>query len=215
MELSQGDALLKKDEELRADGRRLSEEEREEMLAHYIRGLELCDQAGCAGWVYGHINVANFLAGERYAADVRPAICQRARMQGPKELRARWQAAADLENLWAMNQLALLECREKRIEEAVQVWEKAAKHHYPTAHLNLALYIYGSGRPRENRQRYQECLEQASADGSAQASYELAQLYLPTAPLIAGMLLSRAEEQNYRKFNNQLYHQIRELRKKL
>lgn len=212
LELSAADELLKEAMAKGEQGQRVSEEDKEEILSRYCRGLELCDQAGCAGYVYGHINVANFLAEERYAASVWPAVKRRVRLNGPLNLRERWQAAADLENLWAMNQLALLDCREGRGTSAVEIWEKAASYHYPAASLNLALYVYGPEGIRTDRRRYQKYLEQASADGSAQASVELARLYEAPDPFMALLLLSRAEEQNYKKFNNRLYHQIQELR---
>ncbi len=211
MKLSRGDQFLDRQMELKARGQELSVEEQEEMLSCYCEGLELCDKAGCMGWVYGHINVANFLADSRYQDTIWNLIRDRVRLQGPSSLRERWQAAAALGNLWAMNQLAILECRLGNYEEAVKIWEKEAGRNYPTASLNLALYIYGPDAPREDGHLYQSYLEQASSDGSARGSYELARLYVSSSPYVARMLLARAEEQNYMKFNNQLYHQIKEL----
>lgn len=178
MELSKGNALLSEEERLREQGYSFSEEKREQMLRHFCRGLELCDQAGCQGWVYGHINVADFLADPRYQESVWPAIRDRVRLEGPAELRARWQAAADLENLWATSQLAMLDCKLGNIDSAVALWEKAASYRYPTASYNLAHYIYGSGCPRHNEEKYLECLKAASADGSEKAAEQLEQMHL-------------------------------------
>ncbi|MCI8401324.1 MAG: sel1 repeat family protein [Lachnospiraceae bacterium] len=210
MELARGDALLKQAGERESQGEPISEEIREEILSHYCEGLRLCDKAGCLGWVYGHINVANFLADSRYQT-IWEEIKDRVRLQGPCILRERWKAAADLDNLWAMNQLAMYDCRHGDIQSAVEMWEEAARRHFPAASLNLALYVYGPRAPRDNRMQYQECLERASADGSARGSYELARLYVKEDPFMARMLLSRAEEQNYKKFSRDVYHRIRNL----
>lgn len=215
IELARGDALFEEEKRLKEQGGIPAEESHEEMLSHYCRGLELCDRAGCRGWVYGHINVANFLADEKYADTVLPDLKGRLKLEGPVDLRERWHAAASLENLWAMNQLALLDCRMGNIDSAVEVWERAAKYHYPAASLNLALYIYGEGCPRHNSYRYRRCLETASADGSARASCELAGLYTSANAFTAKLLLTRAEEQNYRKFNDTLYHRIKDMRQGL
>ena len=141
-----------------------------------------------------------------------PVIRDEIRLQGPIHLRERWKAAADLNNFWAMHQLALLDWNNGRRTEAIALWEKAAALRYPTANLNLALLVYAEGMPYADAGKYRLCLEQASADGSARASYELAKWYAATNSFTARVLLDRAEEQNYRKFNNTLYHQIRSLR---
>lgn len=210
MRLSRGDKLFGRIQELEAQGYPAGEE-REEMLSCYCEGLELCDKAGCMGWVYGHINVADFLADRHKMDRIWSLIQDRVQLSGPDTLRERWQAAAALGNLWAGNQLAILECQLGNYDTAVEIWEEQADRQYPAASLNLALYIYGADAPREDVHLYQTYLEQASNDGSARGSYELAKLYVPSSPFVARMLLSRAEEQNYRKFNNQLYHQIKEL----
>lgn len=207
IELSKGDAFLAKET--------LSDKEREEMYEHYRRGLTLCDRAGCAGWPYGHINVANFLADERYTKEILPAIRDSLVLQGPINLRERWQAAADLNNLWAMNQLAMLDIERGSAESALAIWKQAATCHYPTASLNMALYIYSKEGEEPDRYQYHACLEQASADGSARASFELSRLFVNSSPQTAEMYLSRAEKQNYQKFNSELYHQINDMRKEL
>lgn len=212
IEIAKGDRLLEEERQLREQGKQLPEHEREEMLSHYCRGLELCDRAGCEGWVYGHNNVADFMAGSRYMDEIWPELRKRIRLQGPAGLRERWRAAADMGNLWAMNNLAILECQSGNIPSALELWSRAAEYSYPTANLNLALYLYGPDCPRADKQQYQLCLEQASADGSSRASCELAELYLKSNPFMANMLLSRAEEQNFKKFDNKIYHRIKEMR---
>ncbi len=124
-------------------------------------------------------------------------------------------AAADMGNLWAMDRLARLECRKGHLQEAAGLWEQAAQMHYPAAGLHLALYIYGPGCEREDVRQYRLWLEQASQDGSARASCELAKQNLSSDPFLSGMLLARAEEQNQGKFNLHVYRTIRELQQKL
>ena len=126
-----------------------------------------------------------------------------------------WRAAADMGNLWAMDRLARLECRKGHLQEAAGLWEQAAQMHYPAAGLHLALYIYGPGCEREDVRQYRLWLEQASQDGSARASCELAKQNLSSDPFLSGMLLARAEEQNQGKFNLHVYRTIRELQQKL
>lgn len=208
IELAKGDALLEEEQQRKRQGLALTKEDHEEMLAHYCRGLELCDRAGCGGWVYGHINVANFMADERYTDMVLPEIRGKARLEGPWDLRKRWSAAAGLGNLWAMNQLALLDCRAGDITSAVEIWEKASGYHYPAASLNLALCVYGEGCPRQDAERYRQCLERASADGSARASLELAGLYAPVNKEKEKRLLELAGKQNDQKDRDGLYRQI-------
>ena len=212
MELAKADVLFERERKLRQQHGGLPQEEWEEMLTHYTKGLELCDRAGCGGWVYGHNNVAEYLAKPEFMEIIWPVIRDEIRLQGPIHLRERWKAAADLNNFWAMHQLALLDWNNGRRTEAIALWEKAAALRYPTANLNLALLVYAQGMPYADADKYRLCLEQASADGSARASYELAKWYAATNSFTARVLLDRAEEQNYRKFNNTLYHQIRSLR---
>lgn len=213
MELAKGRLLSDKNESLRQTGGGLTEEEGEEMLFHYCRGLELCDRAGCAGWVYGHLNVAEFL--ENVPDTLWAAIRDRVSLEGPAQPEGRWRAAADMGNLWAMDRLARLECRKGHLQEAAGLWEQAAQMHYPAAGLHLALYIYGPGCEREDVRQYRLWLEQASQDGSARASCELAKQNLSSDPFLSGMLLARAEEQNQGKFNLHVYRTIRELQQKL
>ena len=212
MELAKADALFERERKLRQQHSGLPQEAWEEMLSRYCKGLELCDRAGCSGWVYGHNNVAEYLAKPEFMEIIWPVIRDQIRLQGPVNLRERWKLAADQNNFWAMNQLALLDWRSGNRREAIAMWEKAAGLRYPTANLNLALLVYAEGQPYADAGKYRLCLEQASADGSARASYELARQYAAYNSFTARMLLDRAEEQNYRKFNNTLYHQIRSLR---
>lgn len=213
IELAKGKMLLDKNKSLQETGESLPEEEWEEMLFHYCRGLELCDRAGCAGWVYGHMNVADFL--ENVPDTLWTLIRDRVSLEGPMRPEGRWRAAVDMGSLWAVNRLALLVCREGRLKEAAGLWEQAAKMHYPAAGLNLALYIYGPGCERADGRQYESWLEQASLDGSARASCELAKHNLRTNPFLAGMLLARAQEQNQEKFNQNVYRAIQEIQKKL
>ena len=215
IELARGDRFFAREEKLLSLGERLTDTEREQMYEHYRRGLILCDEAGCAGWPYGHIKVASFLSDERYRFRVMPAVCEGLSLRGSMDVRERWKAAADLDNLWAMNRLALYDMERGDIQSALLYWQKAASCHYPAASLNMALHIYSDAGAEPNRYQYRACLEQASADGSARASYELAVLFAAGRPETAGIYLARAEEQNYQKFDNELYHQIRDLQKKL
>ena len=215
IELARGDRILAREEKLLTLGERISDAERAQMYEHYRRGLLLCDEAGCAGWPYGHINVASFLGDEKYSLRLRSAVCEGLALRGPADERERWKAAADLDNLWAMNRLALYDMERGDTQSALSYWQKAAACHYPAASLNMALYIYSDTGAEPNRYQYRACLEQASADGSARASYELAALSVSGRSEAAGIYLVRAEEQNYQRFDSELYHQIRDLQKKL
>lgn len=212
MELAKANELFERERKLRQQHSGLPQEEWEEMLFYYGKGLELCDRAGCGGWVYGHINVAEYLSDPEFMEIIWPVLRDQIHLQGPINLRERWKMAADRNNFWAMNQLALLDWRSGNRRDAIALWEKAAGLRYPTANLNLALLVYAQGSYEADPEKYRLCLEQASADGSARASYELAKHYAGSNSFTARMLLDRAEEQNYRKFNNTLYHQIRSLR---
>lgn len=205
IERERGDRLLAQWPELTAV-------ERETMLAHYRRAMELWDEAGIRGWTYGHINIAEFLAEERYQQRVLPRLETQLRLKGPLDLRERWKLAAEQDNLWAMNCLALLECKRGDLARAEELWQQAARWGYPTARLNLALQVYGPEGPKADLSQYRKELENASAAGCARASYELARLSLSHSLREAADYLTRAEEQNYEKFNNELYHQICELR---
>lgn len=215
IEISRGDRLLEKSLQSNKEGALLPECDWQEMICHYRKGLELCDKAGCMGWVYGHINVAKFLADERYGDRIWPAIKELAVLQGPVDLRERWKAAADMGSLWAMNSLAFLDFRQNRILSAVEIWKQAAESHYPAASLNLALRIYGPGCPQDDKQLYRTYLKKAAADGSARASCELALLYMESDPARAEMLLVQAEEQNSKKFNKELHRKLQEIHKNI
>ena len=131
------------------------------------------------------------------------------------DLTGRWQLAADLGNLWAMNCLALLKCSQGDLDEARQLWEQAAAWNYPTARLNLALRLYAPDGLTPDPEAYRTNLEAAAHLGSAQASYQLALLSLERSLLDAAAWLARAEEQNYEKFSIELYHRICDLRRRI
>lgn len=196
---AKADALYKKTDRSGSD--------EEEMLSWYGKAMEACDKAGCGGWVYGHINVAEHLEDPAFMREIWPRIRERVTLAGPINVRERWKRAADQNNLWAIHKLALLDCHSGDLSQAIAGWERAAALHYPAAGLYLAQMVYAPGRPLEDEERYQRWLEQASADGSAAASLALARQRR------SRLYLARALEQNFKRFDNDLYHQIKDLEK--
>lgn len=194
----------------------LTPKQREEMFSLYIAALRNFDRAGGNGWAYGHNSVAAFFASKTYQEHVIPHILTELNLKGPTDVRERYLLAAQMDNLWAIDQAALLDIDQKRYEEAHALWEKAARFHYSDASLHLAQFFYSADGIRPNKEKYRQRLTQASEEGSAKASYELARYLMEhMQPLLAGEYLKKAEEQNYCKFNNELHHQIQKLKKEL
>lgn len=194
----------------------LTPNQRKEMLSLYTAALRYFDRAGGNGWAYGHNSVAAFFASKSYQEHVLPYILADLNLSGPTDVRERYLLAAQMDNLWAIDQAALLDIEQKRYEEAHALWEKAALFHYSDASLHLARFFYSANGIRPNKEKYRQRLAQASDEGCARASYELARYLMDhVQPLLAREYLKKAEEQNYCKFNNELHHQIQKLKKEL
>lgn len=209
MELAEGRALLKRQEELEAAGGGLSGEDREEMYGCFKLALEYFDYAGCNDWPYGHINMAEVLADESIRTKILPCIRDDLRLEGSLDRKDRWQAAADYGNLWATDQLGLVYLEEGDWERARFLWMEASERNYPSSGLNLALYIYGPDGTCPDILQYVTCLERASADGSARASYELARYSVKRSAETCRKYLRIAERQNYTKYDDGLHQAIR------
>lgn len=211
IELFRGRALFRRKEELEAAGKSLSEEEEAGMYAHFRQAMEYFDYAGCNGWPYGHINIAETLADPGIREKILPRIRDDLRLQGSLNLKERWQAAADYGNLWATDQLALVYFEEGDWQRALSLWKEASERNYPSAGLNMAMHIYGPGGACPDTLMYISCLERASVDGSARASFELAKYSLKRSEETCLKYLRIAERQNYTKYSDELHQAIRRM----
>lgn len=209
MELARGRELLRRQEELEAAGGSLGREEGEEMYNRFKLALEYFDYAGRNGWPYGHINVAETLGDDRIREKILPCIRDGLELAGSLDPKERWQAAADCGNLWATDQLGLVYLREGNWERARSLWEEASERNYPSSGLNMALHIYGPDGACPDTLRYISCLERASVDGSARASYELARYAAKRSEETCYKYLRIAERQNYTKYDDGLHQAIR------
>lgn len=209
IELARGRALLKRQEEREAGGSGLSGEEREEMYACFRLAMKYFDYAGCNGWPYGHINMAETLADDSIRTKILPHIQNGLQLQGSLDVKERWQAAADYGNLWAIDQLGLVYLKEGDWERACSLWREASERNYPSSGLNMALYIYGPEGTCPDTLQYISCLERASVDGSARASYELARYSVKRNTETCYKYLRIAQRQNYTKYNDELHQAIK------
>lgn len=205
----------KKADKIRKKEPETGSEEQKKMMELYIKALTCYDQAGSAGWPYGHNNIAAFLLDETKCRDIIPLIEKDLKLNGPLDSRERYLMAAEKNNLWAMDQAALLEYKYGNRENAGKLWRKAAGFGYSESALHLAVYFYDEGGCSPDFQKYMECLQKASKDGNAEASCILAEYFAGIADSgkeETEFYLELAIRQNYEKFNHTLYHRIQQLR---
>ena len=124
-------------------------------------------------------------------------------------------------NVFAMEQLALLDLRLGYVQEAKEMLDQAAQMNYPNASYHLAKHYYCENGLAPDKKKYLQSLEKAAHDGSARASIELGKLALERQKCAktkeekvkyekqAVSWFQRAEEQNFRCFEKEVYEELR------
>lgn len=208
----------KKADEIRAESPLPGSRQYQKMLELYRNALLSYDKAGNAGWPYGHNNIAAFHKEKEKYSEILSILEKELKLFGPIDCRERYLMAAELKNLWAMDQGALLEYECGNLENAARLWKEAAGFGYSEAALHLAQYFYHKDGFRPDEEKYLDWLKKASGDGSALASCILAETYAEREGLGServGYYIQLASGQNYEKFNNVLYHRIQRLQASL
>lgn len=195
-----------------------------EVVAQLAAAAGYFDRAEKLGSFWGPIRAAQFLDEPAYAP-YRAEALARAGLSEGWTAREKWQRAVSLGNVFAMEQLALLDLRLGEAQEALEMLEQAAQMNYPNASLHLALAFYHpKGRTPDERacRRY---LEKAAHEGSARASLELGKLALehsrtaqtPAEAVALGsqadQWFAKAEVQNHACFEKEVYELLRQYRR--
>ncbi len=181
------------------------------------------DQAQQMGSFWGPIKAAQFLDEPAYAP-YREQALERAGLSAGQTARERWRHAVDMDNVFAMDELAVLDLRLGYTEEARALLEQAAEMNYPNASYHLAQYFYSESGLQPDQNAYRQWLEKAAHDGSAGASLALGELVLAACETaetleekektekLAFAWLQKAEEQNFACFEKDIYEQLRKFR---
>ena len=213
LELLRADALLSK-----------PEIEEKAVIEHLAEAVSYYDRAEQLGSFWGPIRAAQFLDNPAYA-DFRKAALAKSGVKDGWTAREKWKRAVALGNVFAMEQLALLDLRLGEHAEAQEMLERAAEMNYPNASLHLALHFYGINGQKPDERAYRRCLEKAAHEGSARASLELGKLALEQsrrAETAAEAIrwgeqakdwFSKAEVQNYMCFEKEVYDLLRQYRR--
>ena len=176
------------------------------------------------GSFWGPIRMAQFLDEEKYAPYRKQALIK-AGLSGEWTAREKWKAAVEMGNVFAMEQLALLDLRLGEYDEAREMLKRASDMNYPNASLHLALVFFSSGGQTPDTRAFYHYLEKAAHEGSARASVELRRLALEqsrrTETAEGVMALSaqaehwfeKAEEQNHLCFDKETYDLLRQYRR--
>ena len=102
--------------------------------------------------------------------------------------------------------------------------EQAAQMNYPNASYHLANYYFCEGGISPDKKKYMQALEKAAHDGSARASVKLGKLALERYERAktkeeklkhqkqAASWFQKAEEQNFRCFEKEVYEELRKYR---
>ncbi len=212
---------------LRADALLAQSEIREKaVIAHLAEAVSCYDRAEQLGSFWGSIRAAQFLDNPAYAAYRQAALAK----SGVKEgwtAREKWKRAVALKNVFAMEQLALLDLRLGKDKEAQEMLERAAEMNYPNASLHLAMEFYGANGRKPDPRAYRRCLEKAAHEGSARASLELGKLALEQslkAETAAESIrcaeqardwFGKAEAQNHVCFEKEVYDLLRQYRQQI
>ena len=188
-----------------------------EAVSYYERAEQL-------GSFWGPIRAAQFLDNPAYEP-YRMAALTKSGMKEGWTAREKWKRAVALGNVFAMEQLALLDLRLGEDEEAFEMLERAACMNYPNASLHLALYFYHTKGRRPDERAFWYCLEKAAHEGSARASLELGKLALEQSHKAetaveavnwasqANDWFGKAEKQNHACFEKEVYDLLRQYRR--
>ncbi len=184
-----------------------SETRRKEFIGELAAAMGYFHRAQQMGSFWGPIKAAQFLdnpAWQPYLAEVLEA----AGLPADDNARNRWKAAVDMGNVFAMEQLALLDLRLGHTDEARKLLEHGVKMNYPNASCHLATCFYSDNGIMPNREKYMYYLEKAAHDGSARASLLLAKDALSRNDCMAAAWLQKAEEQNLACFEKDVYEEL-------
>lgn len=188
-----------------------------EAVSHYDRAEQL-------GSFWGSIRAAQFLDNPDYMPYRQAALAKSCVKEG-WTAREKWKRAVALGNVFAMEQLALLDLKLGEEAEAFEMLERAAGMNYPNASLHLALYFYHKEGRRPDERAFRHCLEKAAHEGSARASLELGKLALEQSHKAetaaeavnwgnqAKDWFGKAEKQNHACFEKEVYDLLRKYRR--
>ena len=211
-------ALLRADRLLKQPG---VEARFEEIVTELAAAIGYFDQAERMGSFWGPIKAAQFLDNPAYEPYREQALAK-AGLTGEQTARARWKQAVAMGNVFAMDELAMLDLRLGYIEEAQGMLEQAAGMNYPNASYHLARYFYGADGFGPDEKKYRHYLEKAAYDGSARACLALGKLALTARDAaetteeklkqqkLASAWFQKAEEQNFGCFEKDVYEQLRQ-----
>lgn len=182
------------------------EERKPELIEQLACAIGYFDQAQQMGSFWGPIKAAQFLDNQRYQP-YRKEVLQLAGLPAGDNARDRWKAAVKMGNVFAMEQLALLDLRLGYIEEAKALLESCVQRNYPNGAWHLAWNFYDKLGLEPNPEAYIRYLEKSSRDGSARASLQLGKEALKKG-FDASLWFRKAEEQNLLCFENDIYEEL-------
>lgn len=192
----------------------------EQIVKELSTAIQYFDQAEKMGSFWGPIKAAQFLDNPKYKPYIKEALGL-AGLDVEQSARARWKNAVAMGNVFAMEQLALLDLRLEYIQEAKEMLEQAAQMNYPNASYHLANYYFREGGLTPDKKKYLQSLEKAAHDGSAKASLELGKIALERYEYAntkeeklkqqkqAASWFQKAEEQNFSCFEKEVYEELR------
>ena len=191
-----------------------------QIVKELATAIQYFDQAEKMGSFWGPIKAAQFLDNPKYEPYIKEVL-NLAGLDAEQSARTRWKNAVAMGNVFAMEQLALLDLRLEYIQEAKEMLEQAAQMNYPNASYYLANYYFREGGFMPDKKNYLQSLEKAAHDGSARASMELGKLAMERYGRAntqeekvkqqkqAISWFQKAEEQNFRCFEKEVYEELR------
>ena len=192
----------------------LKNTERKEHFGEIIKELSIAigrfHQAKSMGSFWGSIKAAQFLDNPDYTpylADVLRA----ANLPITTNARDEWKCAVDMGNVFAMDELAMLDLRLGYQQEARELFEQAAMMNYPNASYHMACCFYAPDGLTPDADSYGKALTKASSDGSARASLLLGKLSLQKSGIYDTETMAwflKAEEQNLQCFEKEVYDEL-------
>ncbi len=198
-----------------------AEPDRVAVIRELATAVSCFDRAQQMGSFWGPIKAAQFLDNAAYAPYRAQALAA-AGLSPAQTARDRWKQAVEMGNVFAMDQLALLDLQQGYPDEARELLEQAAQLNYPDAAYHLAQHFHSPGGICPDTPRYRSDLEKAAYAGSAKASIALGELALAesaAAPeesarlqALAAEWFQKAEEQNFRCFDKEVHLQLRKYR---
>lgn len=200
-------ALLRADQLLKSNERK---EHFDEIVKELSIAISRFHQAKSMGSFWGPIKAAQLLDDPDHTPYLADAL-RAADIPITTNARDEWKCAVDMGNVFAMDELAMLDLRLGYQQEARELLEQASMMNYPNASYHMACCFYAPDGLSPDADSYRKALTKASSDGCARASLLLGKLSLQKSGVYdteTAAWFLKAREQNLLYFEKEVCDEL-------